>query len=79
MMAPQEVLSYLKAEPFRPFCIRTASGRTYEIRHRATVAITRTALVIFSPVRVTPDIYEKWETASLGLIQSISHLESRGA
>jgi hypothetical protein len=78
-MAPQEVLNYLKAEPFRPFRIRMASGRTYEIRHPEMVRVTLTALVIFSSVSESPDIFDKWETASLGHIESISHLQTPAA
>jgi hypothetical protein len=78
-MAPQEVLNYLKAEPFRPFRIRMASGRTYEIRHPEMVRVTLTALVIFSSASESPDIFDKWETASLGHIESISHPQTPAA
>ena len=78
-MAPQEVLNCFKAEPFRPFRIWMASGRTYEIRHPGMVRVTLTALVIFSSFSESPDIFDKWETASLGHIESISHLQAPAA
>jgi hypothetical protein len=73
-MAPREVLSYLNAEPFRPFQIRVASGRSYVIRRPTTVCVTLTALVIFSSVSDDPDVYDRWETASLDDIELLSHL-----
>ena len=47
-MAPQEVLNYLKAEPFRPFRIRMASGRSYEIRHPEMIHVGRNTVIIYT-------------------------------
>ncbi len=78
-MSPQELVSYVKAEPFRPFRIQMASGRTFDIRHPEMVRVTKSALVIFSHVSDTPDVYDTWESVSLVLIESISHLEAPAA
>jgi hypothetical protein len=53
-----------------------ASGRTFDIRHPEMVRVGRTDLVIFSLVSDEPGIHDQWETVSLLLIESISHLES---
>jgi hypothetical protein len=75
-MTPQEILTYLKAEPFRPFRIRMNSGRTYEIRHPEMVRVGAFVLIIFTFVSDNPDVFDKWESVSLSLIESISHLQA---
>ena len=48
MMTPQNVLSYVKAEPFRPFRIHMASGWTFDVRHPEMVRVGRSNLLVFS-------------------------------
>jgi hypothetical protein len=52
-----------------------ASGRDFEVRHLEMVRVGRNSLVVFSFLSDDPDVYDKWETASLVLVESISHLE----
>jgi hypothetical protein len=74
-MSTRDVLNYVKAQPFRPFRIKLASGRDFDVRHPEMVRVGRNILVIFSFVSDDPDVFDKWETASLVLVESISHLE----
>jgi hypothetical protein len=74
-MTPRAVLAYVKAEPFRPFRLHMASGRTFDIRHPEMVKVLTTNLLIFSSVGDTPDVPDEWESVSLMLAESISHLE----
>jgi hypothetical protein len=53
-----------------------ASGRTFDIRHPEMVRVGRNDLVIFSLVSEEPGIHDDWDTVSLLLIESISHLET---
>ena len=76
MIPGQEIKSYLRAEPFRPFRIHMASGRTFDIRHPEMIRVGRVDLVVFSLVNDDPEIYDHWDTVSLMLIESISHLDS---
>src|SRR5438105_1146679 len=76
VVSSQDVLLYVKAQPFRPFRLRMASGRTFEIRHPEMIRVGRTGAVIFSYTSDDPDVYDKWETVSLVLIESIDHLEA---
>lgn len=39
MISYQKIGTYVTAEPFRPFRIQTASGRTFEIRHPEMIAV----------------------------------------
>jgi hypothetical protein len=74
-MSSHDVLNYVKAQPFRPFRIKMASGRDFDVRHPEMVRVGRTSLVVFSFLSDDPDVFDKWETASLVLVESISHLE----
>ncbi len=76
MMTSKEILAYVRAEPFRPFRIHMASGRTFDIRHPEMVRVGRNDLVIFSLVSDQPGVYDLWDTVSLMLIEFISHLDA---
>ena len=76
MMRPQAVLGYVKAEPFRPFRIHMDSGRTFDVRHPEMIKVLRSSLLVFSSVGETLDIPDEWESVSLMLTESISHLDA---
>ena len=76
MMTTKEILRYLRSEPFRPFRIHMASGRTFDIRHPEMVRVGKSDLVILSLVTDEPGVHDDWDTVSLLLIESISHLET---
>ena len=73
-MSPQNVLAFVKAQPFRPFHIRMASGRELQVRHPEMVRVGKTEVVVFTYTRNDPDVHDKWETVSLERIESIGHL-----
>lgn len=75
MITPPQVLTYVKAQPFRPFCLHMASGKTFDIRHAEMIKIGKNFLIVFSYVSGETEIVEQWETVSLMLIESISHLD----
>jgi hypothetical protein len=72
MIPPQELLSYLKAKPFRSFRIHMASGETFDVRHPEMVRVGRNSLMLFTFVSDHPEIYDQWETISLMLMERIS-------
>ncbi len=76
MITYQGVLEYVKAEPFRPFRIRMASGRTFDIRHPEMIKVLRNYILVFKTSGDTQDIPDEFETVSLMLSESISHLEN---
>jgi hypothetical protein len=55
MITFQRLASYVGAEPFRPFRIYTASGRTFEIRHPEMIQVGRTTMTIFTHLSDDPD------------------------
>jgi len=75
-MDPQEILAYVQAQPFRPFRILMNSGRTYDIRHPEMIRVARDCVILFTFVSDNPDVVDRWETISLLLMESISHLDA---
>ncbi len=76
MMNPLAVLGDVKAEPFRPFRIHMASGKTYDVRHPEMVRVGKTNLLVFSFVGEQPEVFDEWQSVSLMHMESVSHLES---
>jgi hypothetical protein len=52
------------------------SGRTVDVRHPEMVRVGVRDLIVFRFISDTPDVYDDWDSYSLGLIESISHLEA---
>ncbi len=77
MMAPKEMISIIFAEPFRPFRINMASGKSYEIRHPEVVQMGRSNLTIFTPLLDEDEGGELWKKISLMLIESIEPLDAQ--
>ena len=78
-MTPQEILNYLQTQPFRPFRIRMKSGRTLDIPHPEMVRVGRRDLLIFTFVSDIPNVFDRWESISLLLIESLSYPEASAA
>jgi hypothetical protein len=77
MMIWKEVMSHVTAEPFRPFRINTASGRSFEIKHPEVVQVGKTTLTISIPLSDDlPDEKGLWHKLSLMLIESIEPLDA---
>jgi hypothetical protein len=76
MVTSESLLGYVKAEPFRPFRLHMASGRTFDVRHPEMIKVLRNLALIFKSTGGTPDIPDEWESVSLTLTESISHPET---
>ena len=76
MMTPPQLLSHIKAEPFRPFRVHMASGRTYDIRHPEMVKLGKSFLLVFSFTTDNADLVDQWDTVSLMLMESVSYLDA---
>jgi hypothetical protein len=53
-----------------------ASGKTYDVRHPELIKVGRTSMILFTPSDEGAEVYDAFETASLMLAESISHLEA---
>ncbi len=76
MLSPQTVLGYVKAEPFRPFRLHLASGRTFDVRHPEMIKILKSSVLVFKTNDNESELLDEWESLSLMLTESISHLET---
>ncbi len=76
MLAPHTVLGYVKAEPFRPFRLHLASGRTFDVRHPELIKILKSSVLVFKVSGEASELPDEWESVSLMLTESISHLET---
>lgn len=79
MMNPKEIMAIVFSEPFRPFRINMASGRTYDIRHPEVIQLGRSSLTIFTPWLDNGETDQLWKKISYMLIESIEPLESKSA
>ena len=76
MITMQRLLRYVCAEPFRPFRIHMAGGRSFEIMYPDMVAVGRSTARIFTSMS---DEYEPSEprehNVSLLLVESVEPLD----
>ena len=75
-MRPDDVLTWVRASPFRPFRITLNSGRSYDIRHPEMLRVGRSYINIFSFAGEPADPHEKMEMVSLLLVERIEPLEA---
>lgn len=76
MINSRTLLDYFNAEPFRPFRIHMASGKTFDIRHPEMIRVTKLSAVIFTYLGGETQVPDYWETASLMLMETISYLDA---
>lgn len=77
MITFQRIARYVGAEPFRPFRINLASGRTFEIRHPEMVQVGRTTMTIFTFLSNEPEEAEERQVeVSLLLTESVEPLDA---
>ena len=76
MMNPREALNFIAAEPFRPFRIQMASGRSFEVRHPEMIQVGRTTLTVFSALNDENGSQEQWHRISLLLIECIEPIQA---
>ena len=75
MITSAQLLTYVKAEPFRPFRLHMASGKTFDIRHPEMVKVLKTYVLVFSFAEGETEVFEGFESVSLMLSESISPLD----
>lgn len=70
------MLGYVTAEPFRPFRIHHASGRTCDVCHPEWIKVLKSNVLVFKTTGDSPELPDEWESVSLMLTESISHPEA---
>lgn len=77
MMTFRQIVNYVGAEPFRPFRINMASGKTYAIRHPEMVAVGRTTVRVFTSLSDDEEAArEREHELSILLIESVEPLDA---
>jgi hypothetical protein len=76
MLAPRIVLDFVTAEPFRPFRMYMASGRTFEVGHPEMVKVGRSSVTVYMKPENESTTAERWQEVSLMLLESIEPKEA---
>jgi hypothetical protein len=71
MLAPRVVLDFVTAEPFRPFRMYMASGRTFDVGHPEMVRVGRSSVTVYLRPEGESGTAERWQEVSLMLLESI--------
>jgi len=79
VLAPSQILSYIKAQPFRPFRVQMASGNGFDIKHPEIIKVGKNFAIVFTYAPGQDVLVDEWETVSLMLAESVSHLDSATA
>ena len=53
-----------------------ASGESFDVRHPEMVRVGRNSLMLFTFVSDDPELYDRWETISLMLMERISQSDA---
>ena len=75
MLAPRIVLDFVTAEPFLPFRLHMATGRTFEVGHPEMIATGRTSVRVDARPEGESEVGERWQNVSLMLLESIEPIE----
>ncbi len=77
MITPQTVRDYLRAEPFRPFRLSAASGRTFDVRHPEMIKVLKSSVLVFKVnTESDSEFPDEYDHLSLMLTESISPIEA---
>jgi len=76
-MAPaKQVVEFVFAEPFRPFRIQMASGRSYEIKHPEMIQVGKTTFTVYTDLGDDNGSGDRWHKVSLMLIECVEPMHS---
>lgn len=77
MMTARAIVDYMAAEPFRPFRVRMASGRTFSVEHPETIKVGRSSITVFARLEPNTEGVDRWQEVSLMLLESVEPLTSK--
>ncbi|HEY1064928.1 MAG TPA: hypothetical protein VGE52_02415 [Pirellulales bacterium] len=76
MLTRSVILAAVVSEPFRPFRIRMASGRTFEIRHPEMIEVGRSSATVWGHASEDGSRTELFHRVSMMLMESLEPLEA---
>jgi hypothetical protein len=74
-MRQNDLLEYVKAQPFRPFRIRVVSGTTFDIRHPELIRVGPSSCVIFFTEPDNLYAFDRFTMIGHPLIERIDHID----
>lgn len=77
MITPRMMIEFVTAEPFRPFRLHMASGRTFEIRHPEMIEVGKSSVTVFGQQTSDSGKVDPWQRVSLMLLESVEPLEAK--
>jgi hypothetical protein len=77
MVAPHHV-DFMAAEPFRPFRLHMAGGRTFEVRHPEMVKVGKSSVSVHGTAEANEQSQPRHEV-SLMLIESVEPFDRASA
>lgn len=75
-MSARDIVTLKKAEPFRPFRIHMASGRTFEIRRPEMIQVGLYDVIVFEHNRQDKRIYESFKMLGMQRMKSIELIDT---
>jgi len=75
-MTFQELHQFTNAEPFRPFRIQMASGRSFDIRHPENIRIGANTVYVFLFSQSDQRIVEQMVMLGYTLMESVEYIDA---
>lgn len=75
MLTPHVLIEIVTAEPFQPFRLHMASGRTFDVRHPEMIQVGRSFATVYGKPEDGAAPGELWQRVSLMLLESVEPLE----
>ena len=74
-MRPEDMYSWLRAQPFRPFRLYLTDGQTFDVWHPRLAMVGRSSMVIGTPALDIPfPVFDDYTTVALLHINDIKPL-----
>lgn len=71
----EDIFEYVDAVPFRPFEIRMASGRTFEIRHPENIRVGEHSVHVFMFADQNKRIYDRAMILGYNMMESLERVD----
>jgi hypothetical protein len=76
-MRPDDILSFVRTQPFQPFRLTLSDGRTYDVSHPELAMVGRSTVTIGIPVPDEPEpVYDRLVTVSLLHIMQVEPFDT---
>jgi hypothetical protein len=72
MVTAAQMLSYVKAKPFRPFRFTVTTGKAFAVQHPDVVKVLRSYVLVFFYPPGEQEVFDRWESVPLTYIETIS-------